>query len=140
MHKLLYVSSTRQDFPGENLQSILRRSRDNNQRRDVTGLLLYIDGGFLQVLEGDRTALQDLYAISAKDTRHWDAKVLLDEEAPRNFGQWSMGFRAVRPENSEPGLVGITKDAVRGLIKPGGAKPILEILIQTFQSVQGGEP
>ena len=139
MHKLLYVSSTRQDFPNDELQSILRQSRDNNHRRDVTGLLLYIDGGFLQVLEGDRTALHDLYALIAKDTRHRDAKVLLDEEAPRNFGRWSMGFRAVRPETSEPGLAGITKEAVRGLIRSGGAKRILEILIQTFQSVQGAD-
>jgi len=91
MHRLLYVSSTPQDFPHDELQSILRQSRDNNHRRDVTGLLLYIDGGFLQVLEGDRTALHDLYALIAKDTRHWDAKVLLDEEAPRNLvgGAWA---------------------------------------------------
>lgn len=137
MHKLLYVSSTKRDFPADDLERILVKARSKNTALGVTGLLLYVDGGFLQVLEGEDAVLRQLYAAIAKDTRHWDARVLLDKEAPRNFGDWSMGFKSLGADTSEAGLVGITQSAIRGLIKPGGAQPVLDVLIRTFCSVQG---
>lgn len=137
MHKLLYVSSTKRDFPQDDLKAILKSARDNNASLGVTGLLLYIDGGFLQVLEGERDTLHKLYSEIAADPRHWDANLLLDEDAPRNFGDWCMGFKNLDGESGEAGLVGITQGAINGLIKPGSAKPILDILIRTFHTVQG---
>src|ERR1700744_226234 len=124
MHKLLYVSSTRRDFPPPELEGILLKARVKNTTLGVTGLLLYVDGGFLQVLEGEQTIWRELYETIAGDNRHWDARVLLDKEAPRNFGDWSMGFRVLTEDTSEAGLVGITQSAIRGLINPGGAQPI----------------
>lgn len=138
MHKLLYVSSTKRDFPQQQLEEILAVSRTNNAAQNVTGLLLYIDGGFLQVLEGEADVLRRLYAKIEKDTRHWDVRVLLDQVASRNFGEWSMGFKAPRTGGPDEGLVEITESAVRGLIKPGDAQPLLDVLIKTFQTVQGG--
>jgi len=137
MHKLLYVSSTKRDFPVDDLEAILAKARKKNSALSVTGLLLYVDGGFLQVLEGEMDVVRELYKTIARDTRHWDAKVLVDEALPRNFGEWSMGFRALGTETSEPGLVGITQAAIAGLIKPGAAKPILDTLVRTFCTVQG---
>src|ERR1700743_3762484 len=124
MHKLLYVSNTRRDFPDDGLRAVLATSRKNNAALGVTGLLLYIDGGFLQVLEGERAVLQALYAKIAKDPRHWDTKLLLDDAGPRNFGSWSMGFETLSPDSADAGLVGITQSAIKGLIKPGAANPV----------------
>jgi hypothetical protein len=98
---------------------------------------LYIDGGFLQVLEGEHGVIHQLYNAIAKDPRHWDAKLLLDQAAPRNFSEWSMGFKALADDRAEAGLVDLTQGALKGLIKPGGAQPILDVLIKTFNSVQG---
>ena len=137
MHKLLYVSSTKKEFPTEELADLLRMARINNDRLGVTGLLLYIDGGFLQVLEGERTVLHDLYGAISQDPRHWDAKLLVDQASPRNFGNWSMGFKLIGEETNYAGVVGITQAAINGLIKPGGAQPILDVLIRTFRTVQG---
>lgn len=137
MHKLLYVSNTKRDFPEEGLKTVLSGARRTNAALGVTGLLLYIDGGFLQVLEGERTVLQELYSKIAKDSRHWDAKLLLDNAGPRNFGAWSMGFKALNQKSTDAGLVGIAQSAIRGLIKPGGASPVLDVLVRTFCAVQG---
>ena len=137
MHKLLYVSSTARDFPQAQLREILAVSRANNAPLGVTGMLLYIDGGFLQVMEGERDTLQRLYAKIADDKRHWDAKLLFDDAASRNFGAWSMGFKELDPA-ADAGVVAITQDAVKGLIRPGDAGPVLDVLIRTFQTVQGG--
>jgi hypothetical protein len=137
MHQLLYVSSTRRDFPQQELKEILAVARANNVALGVTGLLLYVDGGFLQVLEGERDVLHMLYTQIAKDTRHWEPKLLLDHEGERSFSQWSMGFKDLGDGSADAGLVGITQSAIKGLIKPGGAQPILDILIKTFCQVQG---
>jgi hypothetical protein len=137
MHKLLYVSTTRRDVPVEELNAILAVARVNNSGLDVTGLLLYIDGGFLQVLEGERSVLHDLYSRIARDPRHWDAKLLLDQAGERNFSAWSMGFKSLTRDGADAGLIDITQNAIKGLIGPGGAQPILDILIRTFQKVQG---
>lgn len=137
MHKLLYVSSTKRDLPLLDLEAILAKARANNRSLGITGLLLYVDGGFLQVLEGEKDVIGRLYATIEKDGRHWDAKVLLDSHSPRNFGEWSMGFKALGNETRDEGLVGITQAAIRGLIKPGGAQPLLQVLLRTFYAVQG---
>src|ERR1700743_3059348 len=132
MHKLLYVSSTRRDFPIDGLNAILPTARRKNAMLGVTGLLLYIDGGFLQVLEGQRDILHDLYGVIASDNRHWNANLLLDQDGPRNFGNWDMGFRVLGQMQPDVGLVELTQSALKGLIKPGSAKPVLDILINTF--------
>ena len=36
----------------------------------ITGLLLFIDGGFLQMLEGEERAVRELYTRIAADRRH----------------------------------------------------------------------
>ena len=53
MRQLLYVSNTLSDLAPGALDDILTASRRNNAMMGITGLLLYIDGGFLQMLEGD---------------------------------------------------------------------------------------
>jgi Sensors of blue-light using FAD len=137
MHKLLYVSATQRSLPQSELDAILNVARIKNSALGVTGLLLYADGGFLQVLEGERGALHQLYSVIAKDARHWEARLLLDEECDRNFSAWSMGFKRLEGEDADPAVVGLTQSAIAGLIKPGGAKPVLDVLIRTFQSVHG---
>jgi len=53
MRQLLYVSSTKRDLPDAMLESILSASRKNNEPAGITGMVMYLEGGFLQVLEGE---------------------------------------------------------------------------------------
>jgi hypothetical protein len=57
----------------------------------VTGLLVYGSSSFLQILEGDRTAISQTFNRIARDTRH-DNPILIDfsEIAERWFDQWAM--------------------------------------------------
>ena len=57
MRQLLYVSDTKYDLSHEALEEILAVSRRKNGAAEVTGLLLNLDGGFLQVLEGSHEAV-----------------------------------------------------------------------------------
>ncbi|HWD27166.1 MAG TPA: BLUF domain-containing protein [Rhizomicrobium sp.] len=140
MRQLLYVSNTISAAPTAMLDDILAASRRRNAACGITGLLLYMDGAFLQVLEGDAEAVEETYARICADRRHWETRVLLEQQtAARAFGQWSMGFQRLAP-----GGVGaddafrIGHAAVAAKLAPG-APMELATLLSTFQKVHGGE-
>jgi hypothetical protein len=103
--QLGYASAATHSFDRDELIELLERSRRNNAARGVTGMLLYHDGSFLQVLEGTPVAVESLYARIGQDPRHTD-KILLfrHEDVERTFGEWTMGFHIVDPANAPPGL------------------------------------
>ncbi len=138
MRQLLYVSNAAQKFPPKELDAILAASRRNNASRDVTGMLLYIDGGFLQVLEGPDESVAATYARICRDKRHWDARTLLDREAPRAFANWSMGFEKLeKGRAATDDMFEITREAIEGRPTPGAAREITTLL-RTFCHVQSG--
>lgn len=52
---LIYVSTAREEFDETELARILDTAVRRNGERNVTGMLLYAGGTFMQVLEGRRT-------------------------------------------------------------------------------------
>jgi hypothetical protein len=138
MQQLLYASSTTRDISEQQLEDILAASRRNNRALGVTGMLLYCEGGFMQVLEGAADVLGPLYARIALDRRHWETHVILDRQAPRAFGDWSMGFR--RLQSGEPGdaaVFAITRSAIENHLCAAEA-PVVMTMLATFYRVQTG--
>ncbi|HTE06515.1 MAG TPA: BLUF domain-containing protein [Planctomycetota bacterium] len=94
MYDLAYASSAVGTFTPAQLVELLQISRDNNERLGITGMLLYKDGNFMQVLEGEESSVKALYAKIALDPRHRGVLQLLQShETERQFPDWSMGFR-----------------------------------------------
>jgi hypothetical protein len=137
MRQLLYVSNTAQHVGVGELDDILTASRRNNALLGITGLLLFIDGGFLQMLEGEERAVRELYARVAADPRHINPQLMLDREVPvRAFPEWSMGFE--RPSMDDPetaGMFGVAREAINGRLSPGTGR-IVAMMLQTFYAVQ----
>ena len=99
MFALVYVSTATIRWSDTDLDQLLQRSRRDNLIADITGLLLFKDGNFMQILEGPRDAVLKLLAKIRSDTRHQGLMVLFEEETPhREFKDWSMGFKKVGPE------------------------------------------
>jgi hypothetical protein len=138
MRQLLYASNTFREVPDEMLEVILDVSRKNNAKTGITGVLLYLAGGFMQVLEGDDQVVNDAYARICRDKRHWNTTVLLDRQAERSFGEWSMGFERVSADLRKDGMFEITRAAIAGKVKPGMGLEIVALL-RTFFKVQSGE-
>jgi hypothetical protein len=93
MIQLIYVSASVRPFSAEELTELLQRSRQNNEKLGITGMLLYKDGNFMQGLEGEENAVRALAARIAKDPRHKDFATLLEKQvSEREFPDWSMGF------------------------------------------------
>lgn len=131
MRQILYASNTSRDTPNALLEEILAVSRRNNAACGVTGLLLYIDGGFMQVLEGEGIAVEATFARIRADKRHWNTSLMLDRDAPRAFVDWSMGFQ--RPPHQD-GMFVLTQDAIAGRLSPGAPAEIMALL-QTFYRI-----
>ncbi len=80
----------------DSLLDILTVSRKNNSAKNLTGMLLYGEGTFVQVLEGEPEVIQQTYDAICKDTRHKDLIVItINDIDKRNFPDWSMGFRTI---------------------------------------------
>ena len=93
LFQVLYMSSLTESG-ADALPAILATCVSNNQKKGITGMMLHADGDILQVLEGEREAVVQLFRQIQKDTRHSGIFVLLEEEiAQRQFASWSMGFK-----------------------------------------------
>jgi hypothetical protein len=93
---LVYVSRAAASVTHQDLLDLMGTSTTANADAGVTGLLLYSDGGFLQVIEGARTAVESLYASIEQDRRHDEVTLVRTrEQRAREFPGWSMAFGAV---------------------------------------------
>lgn len=93
LYYLIYVSIAHAPMEQAELIELLRVSRDNNARDDITGMLLYKDSKFMQLLEGPEAAVCVTYARIERDRRHHDVTILLEGHTPeRDFRDWSMAF------------------------------------------------
>ena len=90
--RLLYASRAVPAVDHEELLAILKKSKANNPKVGITGVLCFSQGIFMQVLEGGRSAVSSLYNRIANDARHAEVVLLSYEEiAERRFAGWSMG-------------------------------------------------
>lgn len=90
---LIYASSATRLLETAELLELLEISRRNNHRVGVTGVLLYKDGNFMQVLEGEPGAVRQVFDRISRDPRHSGILVLRHaEHAQRDFPEWSMAF------------------------------------------------
>jgi len=92
--RLMYASRALPSLDQEELTAILRHSREWNAKLGVTGVLCLCSTGsiFIQVLEGGRKPVNELYNRIARDPRHQDVTLLNYEEiSERRFAGWAMG-------------------------------------------------
>jgi len=93
MLQIIYASSAVTTFSELELGQLLMLARKNNKRLGVTGMLLYHDASFLQVIEGEAAVLQTLFERIGGDQRHSSVVTLLRRQVEEpHFGDWSMGF------------------------------------------------
>ena len=98
--RLLYASRPVAPLTTAVVDSILAPSRAHNPRLGITGVLCYSQDLFLQVLEGSRDAVCELYNTIVRDERHDHVRILSYEEiAERRFGNWTMGHVDVTTVN-----------------------------------------
>jgi hypothetical protein len=82
----------------EEIEALLAVARIRNAHLRITGALLFHDGCFAQILEGDREDLTWLFASISADPRHCNVTLL--QRGPileRAFADWSMHYIETEP-------------------------------------------
>lgn len=97
--QIIYCSAAKHHFSKSELAHLLAKSRSNNLKNSVTGMLLYAEGSFFQVLEGEPEAVERLFETIRQDRRHKDVTLIIHEPiAERAFGDWTMGYSDITPK------------------------------------------
>lgn len=93
---IVYLSSSRGLLADDDLGRILKQSQRNNWAQGITGVLLYLNGCIIQVLEGDEARVNALYTIINRDPQHTQVtKLYSGPIAHRSFADWSMGYKTL---------------------------------------------
>lgn len=93
MYRIIYLSAAVKQLTVKEISSLLEKSRVNNLQKNITGLLLYIDGSFLQILEGEKKTVIELYEKIKQDCIHKRIICVFNNQTEkRQFPHWSMGF------------------------------------------------
>ena len=121
MIALTYLSHATAPLDQGQLEDLLRVSRERNLENRITGMLLYVDRQFIQTLEGERPRVEATLQRILADPRHRGVHVAFEREIEeRDFPEWSMGFRAMTPEDVA-GLPGFTDYLDSGGSAGGGS-------------------
>ena len=101
-HCIVYFSSSVGPLQEEDLLTILEQSRHNNSRTGITGVMLYVRGSIIQVLEGEKEVVEALYERIEQDQRHTDViRVLSRNITQRLFADWLMGYETINARQLE---------------------------------------
>jgi hypothetical protein len=98
--QVVYVSSSIDLDITKFVDESLPKIQAANNQLGITGVLLFSEGTFLQVIEGEPQAVNDLYGSIIRDGRHKQVIKLLERDAgQRSFPDWAMGWRRIAREH-----------------------------------------
>ncbi|STQ91514.1 BLUF domain-containing protein [Iodobacter fluviatilis] len=93
LHSLVYVSTATHLMSDAELEALLLGAVEQNNKNDVTGVLLYNDGDFMQCLEGPERVLRETFKRISGSRQHSGIICLFDEKInKRSFSDWHMGY------------------------------------------------
>ena len=93
LFSLVYTSRAVSPMSRDDLTGLLQQARSHNTSARLTGVLLYRDQTFVQLLEGQRNRVEPLYEAIRRDPRHHEVTtVSTREQLDRQFPDWSMAF------------------------------------------------
>lgn len=95
LYQLIYSSTSTDQFDvSTDIDNILTSSKGFNVENEVTGVLIYKGGVFIQLLEGDESSVRTLFDKISSDSRHEELKVLYQgDTSERIFPHWSMAYK-----------------------------------------------
>lgn len=112
--QLIYISYNR--IPAKDLDKevdqIIQSSKESNHENDISGILLFRDHIFMQLLEGDKDKVLQTYGKICADKRHYKITTLASQYTDqRIFEIWSMGIHKISQED-------LTQDIFKAVINP----------------------
>jgi len=127
-YAISYVSTAKKNLSNSEISQILIESERVNNSKDITGLLLYSEGNFFQIIEGDQKQIIQLYETIKEDSRHYNIIKLFGKEIKKeafdgfksDFISEDARYSSARLQNYEHYLEVLdkpTKNAVANILK-----------------------
>jgi hypothetical protein len=140
IYQILYSSRETYPLRAEDLIRLLLSSRERNRGADVTGVLLYRQGRFMQLLEGSEAAVRPLYAHIADDPRHGDIEVQLARTCDaRLMHGWNMGYADAPTAGGREAFDGLrADDRVLALLERAPQDDAVVRLLREFLALPSG--
>jgi len=79
-YAVTYVSTASRDLNAEEISELLKYSKENNNSRGITGILLFSEGNFFQIIEGEKEKILELYQRIKTDKRHHNLIQIVGKE------------------------------------------------------------
>jgi len=136
VYHILYRSKALGSMSPEELKKILGSSRKNNPPRQVTGLLIYRQGYFLQLLEGPEEAVAERFSVIMRDDRHENVEILVRTRSEKRiFTEWGMGFleESVNPSGVKMEVMNQLHDYAVKNAKPADTMTMI-IIMNSFKN------
>lgn len=131
---LVYVSKESRPLSQEDLDNILATSQQYNDANLVSGILLYVEGRFFQVLEGPQEEVEKLYETISRDKRHKESTIIAQGDLDKRFFKgWNMRFNKVS-EQEFAQLTGVRKFSTWFHVKPKDPENPAWMFIQKFSN------
>ena len=93
VYQLTYRSKAIQEITPNNIYEIVKVANEFNPSLAITGCLIFYNGYFIQILEGEQVAVEELYNKIKKDKRHTFTNILSKGWAPKRiFENWNMAY------------------------------------------------
>ncbi len=93
--QLSYISTAKSGLKKEDFVTILDKAITSNSAIGVTGILVYCNGFFFQILEGETDKVMKLFNKITLDHRHENVvKLQHNQVGSRVFDRWNMAFKS----------------------------------------------
>jgi Sensors of blue-light using FAD len=93
---VIYLSVASPDLSEHDTVELLNEARKANRQNDVSGMMLYVGGCLLLLLEGAAANIDSASRAISADER--EMRIILREPIPeREFPEWIMGFETIEP-------------------------------------------
>lgn len=133
-HAICYVSTASEEFSNEALMELFDTSKENNDSLDIKGILLFSEGNFFQVLEGEKQRVLDLYSRIMEDPRHTNIIQVMGKDLEKGSLDGFVTDHITERNFSRPELIQTYCESVIGMdseVKQQ-IKQILETFIDTW--------
>jgi hypothetical protein len=137
VHHLLYRSRATRPFSSVELTTLQEQSLVWNEAHNITGMLCYSDGHFVQVLEGSGEEVHALFNKIKQDKRHYQVKALSDRASnQRWFADWRMALVETQSDDFH-WILGYLEAKGHNLIQPQIpiTEPLLTTLLTAFSAI-----
>lgn len=106
VYQVLYRSTATKHLTNQELLGLLEQARHFNVTNQITGLLLYSEGQFVQAIEGREEVVKSLYERIQQNPWHHQIETVDERLLPaRRFSEWSMDFGYSAQPEAGPGAV-----------------------------------